>query len=333
MNIAIIGYGYWGPNLVRNFKKVKDCQVTHIVDLQSQKKNELNEIYPDIQFSQNNEEVLKNTNIDAIVIATPVNTHFELAKKALEFNKHVLLEKPMTKTTEESRQLIELANKKQKILMVDHTYLYSNSVKKIKELIDNDYIGNIQYVDSTRANLGIFRSDVNVLWDLAPHDISICNYLFNEIPISVQAVGKSHSSSKLEDIAYLILHYESGKIAHFNCSWISPVKIRQMIIGGDKQMIVYNDIENQSVKVYSSTFIEKLNNDKNLKIEMTIKQGETHVPKIINEEPLLNMAKDFVNSILQGTIPLSNYESGINVVKILEASQKSIENNGIEIKL
>ena len=332
MNIAIIGYGYWGPNLVRNFKKIKDCQVTHIVDLQSKKKNELNEIYPDIQFSQN-DEVLKNTNIDAIVIATPVNTHFALAKKALEFNKHVLLEKPMTKTTEEAKQLIELANNKQKILMVDHTYLYSNPVKKIKELIENDYIGDIQYIDSIRVNLGIFHSDVNVLWDLAPHDISICNYLISETPISVQAVGKSHSSSKLEDIAYLILHYESGKIAHFNCSWISPIKIRQMIIGGDKQMIVYNDLENKSVKVYDSTFVEKLNNDKNSKIEIIIKQGETSIPEITNEEPLLNMAKDFVNSILQETTPISNYESGINVVKILEASQQSIENNGIEIKL
>jgi len=239
----------------------------------------------------------------------------------------------MTQTTDEAKQLIELAKNKQKILMVDHTYLYSNPVKKIKELIENDYIGDVQYVDSIRANFGIFRSDINVLWDLAPHDISICNYLFNEIPISVQAVGKSHSSSKLEDIAYLILHYESGKIAHFNCSWISPVKIRQMIIGGDKQMIVYNDLENQSVKVYNSTFFEKPNNDTNSKIEIIIKQGETNIPEITNEEPLLNMAKDFVNSILQETTPISNYESGINVVKILEASQQSIENNGIEIKL
>jgi len=325
-------YGYWRPNLVRNFKKIKDCQITHIVDLQSKKQNELSEIYPDIQFCQN-DEILKNTNIDAVVIATPVNTHFALAKKALEFNKHVLLEKPMTQTTDEAKQLIELAKNKQKILMVDHTYLYSNPIKKIKELIEEDYIGDIQYVDSVRVNLGIFRSDVNVLWDLAPHDISICNYLINEIPISIQAIGKSHSSSKLEDIAYLILHYESGKIAHFNCSWISPVKIRQMIIAGKKQMIVYNELENQSVKVYNSTFVEKPSNDKNSKIEMNIKQGEVSVPKITDEEPLLNMAKDFINSILQGTKPLSDYESGINVVKILEASQQSIENNGIQIKL
>jgi len=331
INIAIIGYGYWGPNLVRNFANAKDCKVHTVVDFRTERLEVVKKNHINVNTTNNTEDVFSNNDIDAIVIATPVFTHFELAKKALENGKHVLLEKPMTSSVHEAEQLIEMADKFQKVLMVDHTFLYTGAVQKMKKMIDANEIGNIKYFDSTRINLGLFQPDVNVLWDLAPHDISILNYLIKEKPYSVQATGISHTNNGIENIAFLTVNYNSDFIAHFNCSWTSPVKIRMMLIGGDKKMVVFNDLEpTEKIKVYDTGYNHKTDEEKN-RILVDYRAGDIFIPKIENREALAGMATDFISAIINNSMPISNYQSGLDVIKILEASQKSIKNKGKEI--
>jgi predicted dehydrogenase len=251
INIAVVGFGYWGPNLVRNFNQLAESRVTWVCDMDENKRKRAEKLYPTLKTTGNYLDVLRDDAVDAVIIATPVKFHYDLAKQAIESGKHVLLEKPMCASVTEAKSLIDLAEKKGVILMVDHTFLYTPSVSAIKQFVSEGRLGNLRYVDSTRINLGLFQTDVNVLWDLAPHDISICRYLLNERPIGVQAVGVSHTDNNLENIAYLTLFYPDNKIAHFNCSWISPVKIRQMLIGGDEKMIVFNDLENtEKIRIY-----------------------------------------------------------------------------------
>lgn len=334
MNIAIIGYGYWGPNILRNFQNVKKCKVSYVHDLDSDKLKPIKNLYPQINITQNYDKILDDKDVDAVVIATPVSTHYHLAKKALKKGKHVLVEKPMTKSVKHANDLICLAKRKKLVLMVDHTYLYTDAIKKIKDIISKGLIGKIQYLDSTRINLGLFQSDVNVLWDLAAHDISICLHLFNEKPIAVQAIGKSHANTDLEDIAYLTLHYDSNKIAHFNCSWISPVKIRHMLIGGDKKMIIFNDLEStEKIKVYDTGYKNKINSSDSKKFLADYRIGDIYIPKVAMKEGLFEMAKDFRNAVIKGKKPISNFQLGLEVVRILEAGEKSIKNNGKIVKL
>ena len=321
MNISVIGFGCWGPNLVRNFKNIKNCNVTHIAESQKERHERTHKLYPDITISTFN-QIITNSNIDAVVIATSISSHYELAKAALENDKHVLIEKPMADSEKNALELIRLSKQQKKILMVDHTYLYTGAVQEIKKLTDDGSLGEILYVDSIRANLGKFQSDFNVLWDLAPHDISIINYLINEKPISVQAIGKSYTKNELESIAYLILHYKSNKIIHLNCSWVSPIKIRTMIIAGSKKMLVFDDLEQKKIRIY----------DKNFQNNITSNDGILE-PEFSSKEGLSVMAEDFVNSIINDKQPLSNSNLGLEVVKILEASQKSIKNNGEKVFL
>ena len=321
MNIGIIGFGYWGQNLVRNFKNIKNCNVTHIAESQKERHERIHKLYPDITISTFN-QIITNSNIYAVVIATSISSHYELAKAALENDKHVLIEKPMADSEKNALELIRLSKQQKKILMVDHTYLYTGAVQEIKKLTDDGSLGEILYVDSIRANLGKFQSDFNVLWDLAPHDISIINYLINEKPISVQAIGKSYIKNELESIAYLILHYKSNKIIHLNCSWVSPIKIRTMIIAGSKKMLVFDDLEQKKIRIY----------DKNFQNNITSNDGILE-PEFSSKEGLSVMAEDFVNSIINDKEPLSNSNLGLEVVKILEASQKSIKNNGEKVFL
>jgi predicted dehydrogenase len=334
MNIAIIGHGYWGPNLVRNFWNTKNCNVLYVTDLKQKNLKSLKRIYPDVVTDKSFEEILQIPSVDAVVIATPASTHYSLSRKVLEHNKHVLIEKPMTTSVKNAQKLIELSKKKKKVLMVDHTYLYTGAIQKIKQIIDKNTIGEIQYIDSTRINLGLFQSDVNVLWDLAVHDVSICSYLLNKKPISVQAIGQTHTKTKLEDIAYLTLHFKSNKIAHFNCSWISPVKIRHMLIGGNKKMIVFNDLEStEKIKVYDTSFREKKNSGNGNNILADYRVGDIYVPKISTREGLSVMAEDFMNAVTRNKEPISNKNLSLDVVRILEAAEQSIKNNGKEVIL
>lgn len=333
IKLALIGYGYWGPNLLRNFEKLDNCKITHLVDTNITKLEEAKKLYPELNTSTTINDILDNSEISAIVIATPVSTHFEIAKSALECGKHVLIEKPMTDSVKNAEYLIELSQKKNLLLMVDHTYLYTGTVQKLKELISNKNFGEINFIDSTRSNLGLFQSDINVLWDLAPHDISICNFLLDEYPVAIQAIGKSHTEKDIEDIAYLTLHYNSKKIVHFNCSWISPIKIRQFIIGGTEKMIVFDDTnKKEKIQLFNTNFKEKYNSTTaNSLIEYNV--GEKSTIAFDPIEALELMASNFINSILNKSKPVSDYNVGLNVVKILEASQKSIKNDGVKIFL
>jgi predicted dehydrogenase len=334
LKIAVIGYGYWGPNLVRNFTNLENSTVSHVVDESPDRLEKVKKLYPSINATSSLTEILENPEIDCIIIATPISTHYDIAKKALEHNKHVLVEKPMTNSVKHAKELIELSKKKKKVLMVDHTYLYTGAIQKIKKIIDKNMIGEIQYIDSTRINLGLFQPDVNVLWDLAAHDISICSYLMNENPISVQAMGKSHTDSDFEDIAYLTLHFKSKKIIHFNCSWISPVKIRYMLIGGNKKMIIFNDLETtEKVKIYDTKYKTKTNPKNDRQILADYRVGDIFIPKLTTREGLSSMVEDFVSAIIDKTKPISNYDIGLQVVKILEAAQRSITNQGKEVKI
>jgi len=268
-----------------------------------------------------------------VIIATPVFTHFELAKKALLRGKNVLIEKPMTANSAEAHELQELAEKMKKVLMVDHTFLYTSAVQKIKQLIDAGTIGKIRYFDSTRINLGLFQPDINVLWDLAPHDISILNYLVKEKPYSVNATGVSHTNNGIENIAYLTVNYQSGFIAHFNCSWTSPVKLRTMLIGGDKKMLLFNDLEpTEKIKIYDTGYDHKTDEEKQ-RVLVEYRSGDVFIPMVSSKEALFVMASDFISAITTGSTPISNLESGLSVIKILDASQQSIKQQGKEIIL
>lgn len=330
-NIALIGYGYWGKNLARNFNNLKTCNFYALAEGDESKRNAFSSAYPNAKVYNTADEIFADTEIDAVVIATPVDAHYPLAKKALESGKHVLVEKPMTSNFDQANELVELAKANGLLLMVDHTFLYTGAVKLIKDQIDFGRLGKIQYIDSTRINLGLFQHDVNVLWDLAPHDISICNYWVSQKPKSVMAVGAIHTKSNIENIAYLTLKYENDMIAHFNCSWISPVKIRQMLVGGDKKMVVFNDMEpSEKVKIYDTGFEAKTEEEIN-KMLVNYRTGDIHIPQIDNTEALAAMAADFVNCIGSGNEPISSAQIGLDVVKILDAAQQSIKQNGKEI--
>lgn len=331
MNIGIIGFGYWGPNLVRNFRAIKDVKLITVADSRKERETALKSLCPSAIFKDNADDLINDPAIDAIVIATPVFTHYDLALRSLKNGKHVLVEKPMASSSVEANELINLASSKNKVLMVDHTFLYTGAVRKMKELIDNGDIGKIRFFDSTRINLGLFQPDINVLWDLASHDISILNFLVSEKPVSVQATGVSHTNNGIENIAYLNINYESGFHAHFSCSWTSPVKIRMMLVGGDKKMIVFNDLEpTEKIKVYDTGYEHKTDEDKK-RILVDYRTGDIFIPKIETKEALSFMASDFISAIKNGTTPVSGMEVGLNVIRILEASQVSIKNKGKEV--
>jgi predicted dehydrogenase len=333
ITIGVIGYGYWGPNIVRNFFSAADCIVKSVADGRPERLAVLAKTFPNIQGVKAAEDIINDKDIDAVVIATPVFTHYALAKKALEHGKHVLIEKPMTSTVAEAEDLINIATQKGLTLMADHTFLYTGAVKKMKELIDSDTVGTPRYFDSSRINLGLFQPDVNVLWDLAPHDISILTYLVGEAPRSINATGISHTRNAVENIAYMTVNYDSDFIAHFNCSWTSPVKVRQTLIGGDKKMIVYNDLEpSEKVRVYDTGYQHKTDEDKT-KVMVDYRTGDVYIPKLSSQEALAGVANDFIQSILLHREPLANAHLGMQVVKILEASQESIKNNGKEVKI
>jgi len=332
LTIGILGYGYWGPNLLRNFTNI-GVKVKYVADMNTERLSLIKSQYPSVITTTSADEIINDNSIDAIIIALPVSLHYEMAKKSLNANKHVLVEKPMTDSVDTSIELIELAQKKNKILMCDHTFLYTGAVKKIKNLINDKQLGKLQYFDSVRINLGLFQSDVNVIWDLAPHDISILSYLYDDKPCGVTATGISHINNDIENIAYLTIYYNSGFIAHANVSWISPVKIRKILIGGEQKMIVYDDIEpTEKIKIYDSGY-KMISYEEQNRYKMDYRTGDILIPKLETTEALKGMAEDFINAVVNNIIPISNAELGLNVVKILHASEESIKNNGRYIEL
>ncbi len=335
IRIGVIGYGYWGPNLVRNFIKIDKCKIVAISDLSRNRLEIARKLYPFVETTQKSQELLQRKDIDAIVIATPVATHFQLAKEALMHNKHVLIEKPMVETTSQAKELVKLAKENQKILMVDHTFIFTGAVRKIKELINSGEIGEIYYVDSVRVNLGLFQHDVNVLWDLGPHDFSILKYLIPEKPLSVSAFGAVHANygdKPLENICYVTIKYQNNLIVHFHLNWLSPVKIRRTLIAGSKKMVIYDHLDpDNQVKVFDRG-IDVVTPEDRYQTLIQYRTGDMYAPKLDQTEALELVCKHFIQCIFTGQKPITNGEMGFKVVQLLEAAQKSLE-RGEVIKL
>lgn len=326
--------GYWGPNLVRNFQSVKSVEVKSVADFDDQRLNKIHQIYPQIQLFKDAEEIFNDPEIDAVVLATPINTHYNLAKKALEKNKHVLVEKPLATSRAEVLELMDIAGSRDLSLMVDHTFLYTGAVQKIKEVIDSGELGKLQYFDSTRINLGLFNPNWSVIWDLAVHDLSIFDYISGgKKPVAVSATGVSHTKMGIENLAYISLFFEDDTFAHITSSWISPVKIRKTLIGGSNKMVIYDDVEpTEKIKIYDSGFSVSSPEDVH-KWLIDYRFGDIYIPKLPQMEALKGVAEDFIASIVDKKQPLASSESGLNVVTILEAAQKSLVHRGQTIEL
>ena len=332
MKIGVIGLGYWGPNLVRNFLATEGVDGVVCCDTQAKKVQRVKQRFPIVETSSDPDELFERKDVTAIAVATPVSTHFSLGMKALRAGKHLLLEKPMTTSPADALALCEEAEKRSLSLMVDHTFLYTGAVRKIREIIDSGHLGDILYFDSVRVNLGLFQHDTNVIWDLAPHDISIMLHLIDKIPSTVSAVGESHFN-RMEDMAYMSVRFPDNILAHFHVNWLSPVKIRRILIGGTKHMLVYDDMEpSEKVKVYDKGI--ELNEEESVyKTLVQYRVGDMYSPQIDQTEALALMTADFVESISTGEKPVSNGEIGVQVVKILDAADKSLRDSGINMKL
>lgn len=333
VRMGIIGLGYWGPNLLRNFSSAEGCQVRLCCDSDERRFGKLAAQYPATKFINSAEELFQSPDIDAVAIATPVHTHYDLAKRALEAGKSVLVEKPLTMQVDHAEELIALATKKGLVLQVDHVFVYSPPVTKIKEIVDSGKLGKIFFVDSVRINLGLFQHDVNVIWDLAPHDLSIVDYLLGRSPHSLSAFGGVHANHGIEDVAYLNLDFGDGLVANFHVNWLSPVKVRYLMIGGSEQSLIYNDLSSsERIKVYNRG-IDMVTDEQRRKVLVNYRTGDMWSPNVGHEEPLGIMAADFIECIQKGRRPIADGESGLRVVRILEAAQRSIKAQGERVVL
>lgn len=334
LGISVIGYGYWGPNLVRNFSQVPNVRVVSVCDQRPERRAYVESVYPAIKTCADVRDVWSNPAIDAVAIATPVSSHYELALQALRAGKHVFVEKPFTTTSVEAERLIEEAEKRQLTLMVDHTFVYTSAVRKIKELIDDGSTGKIMYYDSVRVNLGLFQHDVNVLWDLAVHDLSIMDFLFERSPVTIAATGMAHVRGQPENLAYLTCYFSDDLIAHFHVNWLAPVKVRQTLIGGSQKMIVYDDIEmSEKIKVYDKGITLSDNPADIYQLKVGYRAGDMWAPRLDNIEALQIEANHFVDCITKRRKPLTDGSVGLRVVRILEAASQSIAQRGAPINL
>ena len=333
INLGVIGYGYWGPNVARNFNSCPGAKLVTICDLNEKRLKLAKSNFPFVNVSSDPNDLLNSDDIEAVAIVTPVFAHYELAKAALENGKHIFVEKPFTSNAEQAEELINLAHKKSLIIMVDHTFLFTGAVRKIKEIIDSQALGSLFFYDSTRVNLGLFQHDINVVWDLAPHDFSIMNYLLNKSPVAISAQGTEHFGTGLEDVAYIAAHFDNGFIAHFHCNWLSPVKIRKTLISGDKKMLVWDDLESdEKIKIYDRG-VEFKNGEGIDKLLVSYRSGDMYSPRIPNTEALQLEAQYFLECIENSIEPFNNGEAGLMVVRMLEATDKSLKNGGEKIKI
>lgn len=334
IHIAVVGYGYWGPNLVRNFQESERSRVTMVCDMNEARLGSVASRYPTIQTTKDVHDIWTSTEVDAVAIATPVSTHFDIAMQALRAGKHVLVEKPMTDASDTCRRLIDEAGKRQKTLMVDHTFPYTGAVRKIKELVSTGHLGEIYYYDSVRVNLGLFQHDVSVIWDLAVHDLSIIDAIMEDRPGAVSATGVSHMKGRPENIAYLTLFFSGNCIAHIHVNWLAPVKVRQTLIGGSLKMIVYDDVEpTEKVKVYDKGVTLGADQDSIVEMRIGYRTGDMWAPKVDGTEALKLMTREFVDCIDSGRTPLTCAESGLRVVRIMEAATESLVRHGAQVSL
>ncbi|HRX05775.1 MAG TPA: Gfo/Idh/MocA family oxidoreductase [Kiritimatiellia bacterium] len=333
INIGVIGYGYWGPNLVRNFLECGAAEVKAVSDLRADRLKQVAGRYPAVKTTADHRELLADPGVDAVAIATPVSSHYDLALQALQAGKHVLVEKPFTATVEQGRRLVEEADRRRLTLMVDHTFLFTPAVRKVKELVDAGELGRLYYYDSVRINLGLFQHDVNVLWDLAVHDLSIMDFILGSAPQAVSATGVAHVDGQPEDMAFLTCYFPERVIAHFHVNWLAPVKIRRTLIGGDRKMIVYDDLEpSEKIKVYDKG-ITVNEPDGVYRMMVGYRTGDMWAPQLATTEALREEARHFIDCIENGRRPLTDGAAGLDVVRILEAASTSMRNRGQPVEL
>jgi predicted dehydrogenase len=334
LGVAVVGYGYWGPNLVRNFANADGAHVIAVCDRDSEKLTLAKRRNTGISVTTEFRSLLENKSVDAIAIATPVQSHYDLALAALRAGKHVFLEKPLAQTSEQVRHLIEEADRRKLVLMVDHTFLYTPAVRKIRELVAAQALGDIYYYNGIRASLGLFQSDVNVIWDLAVHDISIIQYILDESPVAVSATGACHVAGTPANMAHITLFFPSSCIAHVNVNWLSPVKIRQTLIGGSSKMIVYDDLEaTEKIKIYDKGITVRRAEEDAHQFRIGYRAGDMWAPHLSVKEALETEAEHFIDCVRTGALPISNGTTGLQVVEILEAASHSIAEQGKPIRL
>ncbi len=327
LKVGVIGYGYWGPNIVRNLRGTESARVQVVCDRRPEALKRAQSGFPEIKMSSDPKEVLESTDIDAVAVITPVWTHFELAKAALLNGKHVFVEKPFTATTEQATELVELAEKKNLKIMVDHTFLFTGAVRKIRSLVDDGVLGDLYYYDSMRVNLGLFQHDVNVIWDLAPHDLAIMDYVIKQRPEAVVATGQAHLNGH-EDIAFMTIYFPGKVIAHVNVNWLSPVKVRTTLIGGEKKMLVWNDLEaDEKIKVYDKG-VDVKSVENVYELLVSYRSGDMWSPHVDQLEALKVELGYFVECVRNNKAPVNDGMAGLRVVRMLEAAEKSIRNRG-----
>jgi predicted dehydrogenase len=333
IGVGVIGYGYWGPNVVRNFNEASGSRVVAVSDLCPERLIQGRSRYPLVKMTPDYRHLITDTTIDAIIIATPPTTHFDLALEALQAGKHVLVEKPFTETSEQAKRLIDEACRRNRVLMVDHTFVYTGAVRKIRELVVNDGLGEIYYYDSVRVNLGLFQHDASVIWDLAVHDLSIMDYILNLEPVAVSATGMSHVSGEPEDVAYLTLFFDGHLIGHVHVNWLAPVKVRRTLIGASCKMIVYDDLEpSEKVKVYDKG-ITLDNGEEKYRMLVGYRTGDMWAPQLDATEALRTEIDHFLHCIEQGEPPITGGEAGLRVVRLLEAATQSVVHHGRPVEI
>jgi predicted dehydrogenase len=337
LRVGVIGYGYWGPNLVRNFNEATGSRVVAVSDLRDERLDQVRDRYPAVRTTDDSHALLADPAVDAVIVATPVATHYRLAMAAIEAGKHVLVEKPIAMGRTEAESLIAAARRHGVVLMVDHTFVYTGAVQKIRELIDTDRVGRLLYYDSVRVNLGLFQHDVDVLWDLAVHDLSIMDFVLGQSPRAVAAAGVAHVPGQPINTAYLTCYFDDNLIAHFHVNWLAPVKIRRTLIGGDRQMIVYDDLEpSEKVKVYDKG-ITLANghggNEGAYELLVGYRAGDMHAPQLSLAEALRVEAEHFVDCVRTGRKPITDGDAGLRVVRILEAATESLAARGLAVDL
>jgi predicted dehydrogenase len=336
IRVGVIGYGYWGPNLVRNFYETPGAEVACVSDLRTERLRLAQSRYPTVRVTESHRELIEDPSIDAVAIATPVSTHHDLASSALRAGKHVLVEKPLASSADQVKRLIEAAARAQRVLMVDHTFVYTGAVRKMGELVADGSLGDIYYYDSSRVNLGLFQHDVNVIWDLAVHDLSIMDYVMPMKPVAVSATGLSHVPGSAENIAFLTLFFGGPQIAHIHVNWLAPVKVRRTLLGASRRMIVYDDLEqSEKIKVYDKgiTLDRKKNPEQVYQALIGYRTGDMLAPHLDMTEALRVEAAHFVRCVEQSERPLTDGEAGLRVVEILEAATASMKEQGRPVEL
>lgn len=334
LNVGVIGCGYWGPNLIRNFNQINGSCVVRVADLDTGRLKHMKTLYPSVDTTTDYWTIINDKDIDIVAVATPVKTHFKICSEALMAGKHVFVEKPITSSVDQAQKLIDIAEKRNLKLMVGHTFLYTSAVKKMKEIIDSGELGEIYYINSQRMNLGLFQQDINVSWDLAPHDISIILYLLGQEPEFVSAIGESHINPAVEDVAMISMKFTNNRIAFVTSSWLDPDKIRKMTVVGSKKMLVYDDIQiTEKIRIYDKGIEKPAHYDTFGEFPYSYKYGDIVIPMISGKEPIRTELSHFLDCIVNDTAPLSDGRNGLNVVKILEAAQQSLDQGNNQVKI